>query len=79
MYSSYSFSTWALDGVSGQRHAPAALYPRGNDPPGTHCTGGWVGIRAGLDKEDRGKILCPCRGSNLDHPVVQSVDRHYTA
>jgi hypothetical protein len=20
-------------GVSGQRHAPAALYPRGNDPP----------------------------------------------
>jgi hypothetical protein len=24
-YSSYSFSTSALDGVSGQRHAPAAL------------------------------------------------------
>jgi hypothetical protein len=32
-YSSYSFSTSALDGVSGQRHAPAALYPRGKDPP----------------------------------------------
>jgi hypothetical protein len=28
-------------GVSGQHHAPAALYPRGKDP-GTHCTGGWV-------------------------------------
>jgi hypothetical protein len=28
MYSSYSFLTWALDVVSGQRHAPAALYPR---------------------------------------------------
>jgi hypothetical protein len=27
-YSSYSFTTSALDGVSGQRHAPAALYPR---------------------------------------------------
>ena len=32
----------------GQRHAPAALYPR--ERPGTHCTGGWVGPRAGLDK-----------------------------
>ena len=33
-------------GVGGQRHAPAAL------PPGmtrAHCTGGWVGPRAGLD------------------------------
>jgi hypothetical protein len=27
--SSYSFMTSALDGVSGQRHAPAALYPGG--------------------------------------------------
>jgi hypothetical protein len=31
-YSSYSFSTSALDGLSDQRHAPAALYPRGKDP-----------------------------------------------
>jgi hypothetical protein len=37
-----------------------------------------VGPRAGLDTEDRGKILCPCRGSNLDRPVVQPVARHYT-
>ena len=37
----------ALDGVGGQRHAPAALYPR--ERPGTHCIGGWVGPRAGLD------------------------------
>jgi hypothetical protein len=50
MYSSYSFLT-ALDGVSGQRHAPAALYPQGM----THCTGGWVGPRAGLDTEARKK------------------------
>jgi hypothetical protein len=40
-YSSYSFTTSALDGMSGQRHAPAALYPRGKDP-GTHWIGGWV-------------------------------------
>jgi hypothetical protein len=26
---------------------PRPLYPRGR--PGTHCTGGWVGPRAGLD------------------------------
>jgi hypothetical protein len=34
--------------VRDQRHAPAALYPR--ERPGTHCTGGWVGPRAGLDR-----------------------------
>jgi hypothetical protein len=37
--------------------------------PGTHCTGGWVGPRAGLDAEIRGKALCPCRGSNPGRPV----------
>jgi hypothetical protein len=36
----------ALWGVGGHHHAPAAL-PR--ERPGTHCTGGWVGPRAGLD------------------------------
>jgi hypothetical protein len=46
--------------------------------PGTHCTGGWVGPRAGLDTEARGKILFPCRGSNPDRPVIQPVVRHYT-
>jgi hypothetical protein len=54
------------------------FYPRGKDP-GTHCTGGWVGLRAGLDTEARRKILCPRRGSNPDRPVVQPVVRHYTA
>jgi hypothetical protein len=37
--------------------------------PGTHWIGGWVGLRAGLDAEARIKILCPCRGSNPDHPA----------
>jgi hypothetical protein len=77
-YSSYSFPTSALNGVSGQRHAPAALYCRGKDP-GAQWTGGWVGLRAGLDTDDRRKIICPCRGSNPDRPVVQPVVRHYTA
>jgi hypothetical protein len=39
--------TSALDGVDGQRHAPAALPP--GERPGTNCTGGWLGPRAGLE------------------------------
>ena len=34
-------------GVRGQRHDPTANYPR--ERPRTHCTGGWVGLWAGLD------------------------------
>jgi hypothetical protein len=55
-------------GVSGQRHAPAALYRRGKNP-GTHWIGGWVGPIAGLDAGARRKILCSCRGLNPDHPA----------
>jgi hypothetical protein len=33
--------------VGGQLHAPATLPP--GKRHGTHCTGGWVGPRAGLD------------------------------
>ena len=40
--------TSALDGVGGQRHAPAAL-PLGKRP-GTHCTGGWLCPMADLDE-----------------------------
>jgi hypothetical protein len=61
-------------GVSGQHHAPAALYP-GERNLGTHCTGGWVGPRAGLDVEARRKIPCLCRGSNPGRLVLV---RHYT-
>jgi hypothetical protein len=64
-------------GVGGQRHAPAALYPREKDPR-SHCTRGWVGLRADLDTEARGRIILPLRGSNLDSPVFQYVVRHYT-
>jgi hypothetical protein len=68
MYSSYSFLTLALDGVSGQRHAPAALYPRERTLV-THWIGGWMGLRAGLDTEAREKILCLCRGSKPGRPI----------
>jgi len=52
--------------VSGQQHAPAALYPR--ERPGTHFTEGWVGPRAGLDGR---KISCP-QGSIPDCPDSSS-------
>jgi hypothetical protein len=49
--------------VSGQQHAPTVLYPR--ERPGTHCTGGWVGPRAGLDW----RKISPHRNSNPDRPA----------
>jgi hypothetical protein len=55
--------------VSGQRHALAALYHQ-EWALGTQWIGSWAGLRAGLDTEARGKILCLCH--------VQSVVRHYT-
>jgi hypothetical protein len=45
----------ALGGVSVQQHVPAVLYPR--ERPGTHCTGGWLSPRAGLD----GRKISPHR------------------
>jgi hypothetical protein len=44
--------------------------------PGTHCTGGWVGARVGLDTEARGKKSFVSAGDGT--PVVQSVVRHHT-
>jgi hypothetical protein len=33
---------------------PRPLYPR--ERPGTHCTGGWVGPRAGLDVWEKSRL-----------------------
>jgi hypothetical protein len=56
-------------GVSGQRHAPAALYPRGKDPryPLDRRLGGpqkpvWT-------QRIEEKSFCPCRGSNPGRPA----------
>jgi hypothetical protein len=67
----YSFTlslTSLLDGVYGQRHAPAAFYPL--ERLRTHCIGGWVGSSAGLD--GRGKSRPP---PGFDHRTVQPVAR----
>jgi hypothetical protein len=55
-YISYSLLTLALYGVSGQRHAPAALNPREKNL-GTHWTGRWVDTRAGLFTEATKNLL----------------------
>jgi len=73
-YSAYSFLNSAIDTVSGQRHAPAALCPWERTPD-AHWTGGWVGLRPGVDIETREKFLA-CGGDQT--PVVQSVVRHCT-
>jgi hypothetical protein len=60
-------------GVSAQRHTPAALYPV--KYPGTHRTGGSVGLRAGLDTEATEKSFVSAEDRT---PIVQSVVRHFT-
>ena len=58
-------------GVGGQRYAPAALPPAKR--PGTHCAGGWVGPRAGLNV--CGKSRPP---PGFDPRTVQPVSSRYT-
>ena len=53
-------------GVGVQRHAPAALPPEKR--PVTHCIGGWLGSRVGLDAV--WKISPP---PGFDHRTVQPV------
>jgi hypothetical protein len=57
--------------VRGQRHAPPTLYPR--EIHGTHCTGGWVCPRAGMDR--CGKSRPP---PELNIQTVQAVASRYT-
>jgi len=41
--------------------------------PGTHCTGGWVGLRAGLDAVTKRKYPCTCRKSNPERSDLSLV------
>jgi len=42
----------------------------GHFTPGTHCIGGWVASRAGLEAVAKRRNSCPCWNRN---PVVQPV------
>jgi hypothetical protein len=44
-------------------------FTAGERTPGIHRIGGWVGLRAVLDTEARGKIICLCRVSKPDRQV----------
>ena len=62
--------TAALESVSGQQHAPAALYPR--ERPGTHFTGDWVGPQG---RSGRVENLVP---TGIRSRTVQPVVSRYT-
>jgi len=55
----------------GQRHAPAALCPRKRS--GTHCTGAWLGPRAGLDRCGKPRPLL-----GFDLRTIQPLASRYT-
>jgi hypothetical protein len=74
VYSFYSFLTSAPDGVSSQIHTPTGFSPR-ETTPGTHWLGGWLDLRAGLDTEARGKILCLCQGLNPGRSVCSQTQK----
>ena len=65
--------TTALEVVRCQRHAPAVFYPR--ERPGNHCTGGWMGVRAGLDRCGKSR---PPPHPGFDPRTVQPVASRYT-
>jgi len=64
----YSFLVTVLEGVMGQRHAPATFYPR--EGPGTHCTGVWLGSRAGVDSCRKFRPHPPGFDPRTVHPVT---------
>jgi hypothetical protein len=55
--STHSFLTSVLDGSEWSASRPGPHFAPGERTPCTHWTGSWVGPRAGLDTEARGKIL----------------------
>ena len=57
--------------MRGQLLASAAPYAQ--ERPGTHCTGGWVGLRAGLDSCGKSRLT-----PGSDPRTVQSVGSRYT-
>jgi hypothetical protein len=75
---SYSFLFWTVNGVNGQSRLGRAL-PLGKGPPvpiGQEARWAPEPVWTQMIGE---KILCPCRESNPDRPVLQSVVKHYTA
>jgi hypothetical protein len=78
-YSSYSFSTSALDGGEWSASRPGrAFAPEKGTPVPIVQEAGWAPEPVWTQRLEE-KSICQCRGSNLDRPVVQPVARHCTA
>jgi hypothetical protein len=77
-YSSYSFSTSALDGGEWSASRPGrALSPRKGPPIPIVQEAGWASESVWTQRLEE-KSFHPCRGSNFDRLVVQPVARYYT-
>jgi hypothetical protein len=64
--------------VSGQRHAPAALYPPGKGPPVPIVQeAGWAPEPVWAQRLEE-KSSTPAGDRTSDHLVVHSVARHWT-
>jgi hypothetical protein len=77
-YSSYSFSTSARDGGEWSASRPGSRFAPGKGHPVPIVQKAGRASEPVWTQEVRIKIIWPCRGSNPDRPVVQSVIRHYT-
>jgi hypothetical protein len=77
MYSSYSFSTSALDGGEWSASRPGRTLSLGKGHPvPTVQEAGWVPEPV-WEQRLQEKSFRRCRGSNFDRPVVHPVARHY--
>jgi hypothetical protein len=77
-YSSYSFSTSALDGGEWSASRPVCALAPGKGPPvPTAQEAGWASEPVWTQRLEE-KSFRLWRGLNLDRPVVQPVARHYT-
>jgi hypothetical protein len=79
MYSSYSYLTSATRWRWVVSVTPRPRFTPGKGPPvPIGWEAGWASEPVWTQRLEE-KSLCPCRGSNLDRPIVQPVVRHYTA
>jgi hypothetical protein len=77
-YSYFSLSASALDGGEWSVSRPGRALSPGKEPPlPTVQESGWAPEPVWTQMLEE-KLFCFCRGSNLNHPVIQPVVRHYT-
>jgi hypothetical protein len=77
-YSSYSFSTSAIDGGEWSASCPGRAIAPGKGPPVPIIQeAGWAPEPVWSQRLEE-KSFRPCRGSNPERPLVQHVTRHYS-